>query len=421
MKTILIIAPYLPYPLNSGGTQALFHMIEGIRSHYCIHFMTQICSKQEPDLKTLKNKWPNVVFHAHIDLKSDDEVYKPLYYRIINKIQKSLSRKLKRFEKSTCDDYVRKNSLLDLPLYEPLKIDFIEYFSRVISENKFDLIQVEFFEMLSLGYLIPIEQQSLIVIHEPRWIRNEREINLFDKVTIKDRYTYRVAKDYELGCIKSFKHIITLSEIDKIKLLVELPNSNIYNSPAAITLPKNSIIKKTSPTDNSLIFVGGSSHFPNNDGLTWFCKEIAPNIKSDFTLKVTGHWDKKTQLHLLKHLPTIQFVGFVDDLEAELSKSISIVPIRIGGGIRMKIIEAAQSFSPFIATTCGVEGLDFEHNQECLIADNAVQFANEIDRLLNDFSLQTSISEKAFNKISEKNNSINPIERRMDIYNKILS
>ncbi len=419
MQSILIVSFHLPYPLDSGGNQAQFHMIEGIRNCYNIHFLVEIRSFQEIALKELKQKWPNVTFHEFRQFEYEASAREPFKIGLLRKLHKSISRKIKRWERSEESDFTRKNSMLYESLFQPMNSDYLKFFTKTITETKYDLIQVEFFETLSLGHLIPKEQKSVFVIHEPRWIRNEREMKLFKETTFLDTYTMNVAKSYEIGCLNNFRYLITLSDIDKVKVKLETINSKIYCSPASISLP-------TSPTNDknnidSLIFVGGGGHYPNKDGLIWFCEEVAPLIKSRFKLKVTGTWDSESRTHIKSLLPSTVFIGFVTDLANELKTSISIVPIRIGGGIRMKIIEAAQSFSPFITTTCGVEGLNFIHETECLIADSPIFFAQHVDKLLNNKNLQLELATNAHHKILKLCSSETQISKRLEIYNEILN
>ena len=88
-------------------------------------------------------------------------------------------------------------------------------------------------------------------------------------------------------------------------------------------------------------------------------------------------------------------MGFVEHLEDAVHGSIMIVPILTGSGMRMKILEAAAMSVPFITTSVGVEGLDFKHDESCLVADTAEEFANAIDCLANDAVLRKRLTENA--------------------------
>ena len=115
----------------------------------------------------------------------------------------------------------------------------------------------------------------------------------------------------------------------------------------------------------------------------------------------------------------VNFLGFVQDLNEVLNNSIMIVPILIGSGMRMKIVEAANHSCPFVTTTVGVEGLDFKNQEECFIADKPEDFANNIIKLLSDKQLQIEQA-KAIKEKFEKKYSIQVLgKKRFFILNSI--
>lgn len=420
MKSILIITPYLPYPLNTGGNQAQFQMIDQLRHHFNISILV-IASKNGSDLDILKKKWEEVTFFEfNGDINNSKETL-PVKLKILSKLKKSFDRKILRWKKESETDIVRQNSSFDNSIFHPLSQEYLAFINKTINGGHFDLVQVEFFELLSLAYLFTSNLNTLFIHHEPRWIRNQRTINLFERQELLDTYFINAAKGYEINALNHFKHIITLSSIDKTLLETEHISSQIHSSPPIIQYNGGNDIKSEPKLRKKLLFLGGSNHFPNKDGMLWFGKEIAPLITESYELSITGSWDDKTKEKLISYVPSITFLGFVENLAEELSNSISIVPVRIGGGVRMKIIEAAQAKSPFITTSCGVEGLDFANNKECLIAENAIDFAKQVNLLLTDIDLQEKIAINAQQKIKNYYVNENPIQTRIDIYNKIMS
>lgn len=93
----------------------------------------------------------------------------------------------------------------------------------------------------------------------------------------------------------------------------------------------------------------------------------------------------------------IEFLGFVDDLQNAIKDSVMIVPIMIGSGIRMKILEAAAMGVTFVTTTIGVYGMPFENMKECIIADNPNDFVNGIINCLN-YNFRIKLIENAHKK-----------------------
>ena len=110
----------------------------------------------------------------------------------------------------------------------------------------------------------------------------------------------------------------------------------------------------------------------------------------------------------------------MEDLHSFLNGSIVLVPIRIGSGMRMKILDAVSSKAPFVTTTKGVEGIDFRHEEECLKADSVYEFASAVIRLAGDKDLQVKLASQALGKLQKLYNPQEMLDRRLAIYDQIL-
>jgi glycosyltransferase involved in cell wall biosynthesis len=119
---------------------------------------------------------------------------------------------------------------------------------------------------------------------------------------------------------------------------------------------------------------------------------LEPN--KTFKLRVTGDTAGTNIEYLKSFCPQIEFLGFVKDVKPIISKSrISIAPIFIGGGTRLKIIEALALGTPVVSTSKGAQGLYVTHEKDILIADTPKDFAYQITRLLSDEQLWLNLSE----------------------------
>jgi sugar transferase (PEP-CTERM/EpsH1 system associated) len=148
--------------------------------------------------------------------------------------------------------------------------------------------------------------------------------------------------------------------------------------------------KATHPT---LVFSGTLSYAPNADGVQWFVSEVFPIIRGRLPavcLQIVGREPSDAIRALADE--HVSIAGDVPDVRPYLRSAwVSVVPIREGGGTRLKILEAMACALPVVSTTVGAEGLAVTHGQEILIADDVQSFSQQVIRLLCDASLQRAL------------------------------
>jgi glycosyltransferase involved in cell wall biosynthesis len=147
-----------------------------------------------------------------------------------------------------------------------------------------------------------------------------------------------------------------------------------------------------------ILFLGSLCYHPNIDGLNWFCREVWPQLLTqapDAWLDVVGRYDERTAA--LADLPHVTRHGFVPDLAPILARSaLSIAPLRIVTGTRIKILESWANGLPVVSTTAGAEGLDARHGQNVLLAESAEDFAAACVELLSNPDLGRRLAFDAF-------------------------
>lgn len=422
MKKILFIIPCIPYPLTTGGNQAFFHMVDYLRCRMSVSILLYPKGKEKEDVEKLKRIWNNVDFFIFTEQMAEPETRHPSYYKWLKTIALSATRKMRRQLLTYSKDVVCRDMTLDSSFFEPLPSKYAEYISTV-SRRGFDIIQVEFYPLISLGYLLPENVQTIFVHHELRYVRNENEMEFLERVTDEERMLYRIGKDFEHSALKTYKHVIVLTEVDRQILIDFIGNKHrIHVSPAVVQMT-DACDKQVVPTTSRLTFVGSEGHYPNLDAVVWFCQEIAPCLRNQnfhFTFQVVGPWRSSYVKELQISCPELELVGYVEDLHNFLNGSIVLVPIRIGSGMRMKILDAVSSKAPFVTTTKGVEGIDFHHEEECLIADSASDFASAVIRLTGDEGLQVKLANQAVEQLQKFYNPQEMLDRRLAVYNQIL-
>lgn len=422
---LLILTPYIPYPANSGGNQVFFGLVDQLRKHIDVSIILPVKKSDRNNLNELQNIWKNVrIFDFPINNSST--TLSPLYNCLTN-IRNSIDRKLKRKETSLINDLARKNSVLTSfakPFYLPLDNDYVNFVHDVIQTNNFDLIQVEFVELLNVVSLLPKDIKKVFTHHEIRYVRAERELELFKETTPMDYYLLNNAKIIEMQFLNHYDAIITLTDIDRLKLLEELRSDMPIAVSPVIIEEKSPNTNKPFKFNNRLVFIGGSDHFPNLDGVDWFlnnCWSKIISINEDFEFHIIGKWHSKIVKEYTKKHPNVIFKGFVNDLSAELENSIMIVPLRIGSGVRIKILDGLNNRTPIVTTYIGGEGLHLINNEDCLIADSSEEFIQAIISLSQNNDLCNKLSLNAINKQKLRPKAEDLAKIRLDIYYNILN
>lgn len=164
------------------------------------------------------------------------------------------------------------------------------------------------------------------------------------------------------------------------------------------------------PEPGSLIYPGAVTFYANLDAVQYFAEQIMPQVlKVDPRVKltVTGSTGN-VDLHLYPFdMPEIRdyiiFTGYLAEIRRQISRSwICVVPIRQGGGTRLKILEALACGTPVIATSKGAEGLDLVNGNDLIIADDPQEFASQVLRLLGDPLLRARLSHQGRQSVIQK-------------------
>ena len=159
------------------------------------------------------------------------------------------------------------------------------------------------------------------------------------------------------------------------------------------------------PEPNSLIYNGALTFSANFDAMQWFLQDIYPRIKTEIPavrLRITGG-GAGVDLNALALDQSVILTGYVPDVRPVVAKSsICIIPIRIGGGQRLKILEAMALGTPVVSTSKGMEGLAINPGEHALIADESASFASSVVQLLRNAEQRKEIAKNARLLMEEK-------------------
>ena len=146
------------------------------------------------------------------------------------------------------------------------------------------------------------------------------------------------------------------------------------------------------PTPDSagpiVLYSGGMDWYPNRDAVEFFVAKILPPLRKlapEVNFVVAGRSGPEKFRRRFADVSGVRFTGTVADLRAEIAKAaVCVVPLRVGSGTRLKILEAAAMAKPIVSTRIGAEGLDFVDGEEIVLADEPREFGRAVAHLLAD-------------------------------------
>jgi glycosyltransferase involved in cell wall biosynthesis len=191
---------------------------------------------------------------------------------------------------------------------------------------------------------------------------------------------------YEQVMVRKFHHVIAVSENDRSLMTQWVDGSRVTVVPTGVDLQQYTPGGQASPASPLVVFVGAMDWEPNVDGVEYFCTQIWPAILADVPgarFRIVGrNPDKRVQRWASD---SVEVTGRVPSVVDHLREAaVVIVPLRIGGGTRLKIFEAMATAKAVVSTTVGAEGLDVHHGEDIVLADDPHRFAEAVVMLLKD-------------------------------------
>ena len=212
-------------------------------------------------------------------------------------------------------------------------------------------------------------------------------------------YTYESARmaRYERRTLARFHHILAVSENDRQQMLEMNPNCEITVVPTGVDVAKFPVAPPSTIKPPRIVFTGSMDWEPNIDAMEYFCAQIWPRILAEYPdaiFQIVGRNPYSRVQRLAS--PSVQVTGTVPSVSDYLrDASVVIVPLRIGGGTRLKIYEAMAMGKALVSTSIGAEGLSFQNGRDLLLADDAASFADAILLLLRDDQVRRRFEQAA--------------------------
>jgi glycosyltransferase involved in cell wall biosynthesis len=270
--------------------------------------------------------------------------------------------------------------------------------SRYSSDNCFDVVVCDFLSA-SLNFPPRLRIPKVLFQHNVESSLWQRMAATETHPVKKLSYKIESAKmtRYERATLRKFHHIIAVSDHDRKQMLEMDPSCEITVVPTGVDTRKFAVAAPASAHPPRIVFTGSMDWEPNIDAMEYFCQQIWPQVRTaypDAVFQIVGR-NPHSKIQRLAS-DSVQVTGTVPSVAEYLrDASLVIVPLRIGGGTRLKIFEAMAMGKAVISTSIGAEGLDVQSGRDLLLADDAMAFADAILLLLRDAALRRKYEEAA--------------------------
>ena len=210
---------------------------------------------------------------------------------------------------------------------------------------------------------------------------------------------------YERQACRSAGAVVAVSPVDARTMREMFGATRVYEIPTGVDVDYFTPVR-AAPQVSDLAFVGSMDWAPNIDGVSHFLQEILPRIHSrrpQATFAIVGRDPPRELLAAAGKDSRVIVTGTVPDVRPYLwGAKVAVVPLRIGGGTRLKIYECMAARTPVVSTHVGAEGLDVSHPETIRLADSADQFAAQCLELLESNTERERITEAAWQLVSSK-------------------
>lgn len=270
--------------------------------------------------------------------------------------------------------------------------------SQWLSERRFDVAVCDFLSS-ALNFPQKLKTPTALFQHNVEtilWRRKaEMEVRWLDRVVSK--LEYAKMNRFEPEQVRRFHRVIAVSDADRDAMTAMVHPSLISVVPTGVDLREFRYDPNNEIDDRLVVFTGSMDWEPNIDGVEFFCREIWPPILKripDARFRIVGR-DPHSRVRNLES-NSIEVTGSVPSVVEHLRRSaVFIVPLRIGGGTRIKIYEAMAMGKATVSTRVGAEGLDVQDGRDILLADDPSSFADSVCSILLDRELRRRLEQAA--------------------------
>ena len=393
---ILFLSPTVPFPLTDGGRIRVFNLLK------------QIAVKNEVTLLALETQTTDadgVAELQQLGIQVHLVPNAPTLPRV------SFGTLVKAFLKRQPITVAR----YDIPAYR-------QKFRELIATQTFDLVHYEMFHIAQFHtetHLPGVLSQQNVDSAIWRRLCSETTNPLYKFAYWTQQLAFQ---RYERVLSPKFDAVTCTSDIDAAVFQQHCTENAIEIIPNGVDITHYRP-DFTTEAPAHLIYIGSMDWYPNEDAVAFFADEVFPRIQEkvpDVAFSIVGG-NPSARVQKLAERDGIIVTGRVPEIKPYFAEAtVFVVPLRIGSGTRLKILEALAMGKAIVSTTVGAEGLDLKDGAEIFIADEPTAFADVVTRLLTDVQLRRRIGENGRSRVEQDYDWRSIGEKLHALYTKIL-
>lgn len=367
---ILFLTPYVPYPLNNGGLIRVHHLLLNLGQK---HTVTAICMEpdNEPQAKGIAYFKEQGIRIETIPVANNQKQELKRIYQLLSLVS-SKPYQYKQYHSDAMQKAISKH----------------------LREGSYDLLMVEFSQM---GYYeFNTDLPRYVDQHNVEYEIMHRTYQT-EKSPLRKLLAFSEWKKYykqEIENCEKFTACLTTSQRDAEILQQRSPGMECHvisnGVDSEFFSPDNTAIDP-----NMVLFTGTISYYPNTEGILWFYQKIWPLIMAknpDATFCIAGKSPPAEIQAIADSDPAVTATGMVDDMRDYYNKSaVVVVPLRVGGGTRLKILEGMSMSKAIVSTSVGAEGIDHTDGKDILLKDTPEDFSDAVVSVMRDANLRLKL------------------------------
>ena len=383
-RKVLFISQQCPWPKNSGGNIRSYFIAKHLSD---LADVTLICTSPS-DNEKLEAKSELLTFCADVQFVDGEKSKTTLGYVA------TLARSFVRGSPA----FIEHNRFDQLA----------QAVENLLQQHSFDWVHLNHVDTLPY---VEIDDDVPVVLdtHNLNWEYYVRRAEHTSNPVMSALFSRdaRLLKAYEHKAFARAKSVLVCSENEYHKVKSLDSSINVTVVPNGVDCDEYRPFEGDAfDNEPEIIFIGDMGYAPNHDGVLEFINKVLPTVQSsvpDAKFTVVGRSPAQSLVDLVRNRSDVEITGFVEDVAPFLDKAkVFVVPLRFGAGTRLKILQAFSSGLPTVATSIGAEGIEYNHGEDILIADDSVEMAKAVCSLLSDKEVYNSIRTNCREKALEK-------------------